>query len=181
MGGQQGAGTAMIRGGQPGQGFPMMGGGMMGGGMMGGGMMGGDGGAEAGGDADAGEHVLGQVACLAAADRPFADIRLSKPWVITLYPTLAAACSVPPEAICWLEDLALDAPSMLSTRERARVLLRKAACLDLLGRRQDANHIEVDPAHKSAGFLPSIDGRAGFRRGTQSRGEVEKAHRPSHL
>jgi aminopeptidase len=29
----------------------------------------------------------GQVRSLAAADRPFADIRLSKPWVITLYPT----------------------------------------------------------------------------------------------
>jgi aminopeptidase len=28
-----------------------------------------------------------QVQALAAADRPFADIRLSKPWVLTLYPT----------------------------------------------------------------------------------------------
>jgi aminopeptidase len=28
---------------------------------------------------------------LAAADRPFADIRLSKPWVITLFPTAASA------------------------------------------------------------------------------------------
>ncbi len=33
----------------------------------------------------------GQVQSLAAADRPFADIRLSKPWVITLYPTLGFA------------------------------------------------------------------------------------------
>ena len=32
-----------------------------------------------------------QVRALAAADRPFADIRLSKPWVITLYPTPAVA------------------------------------------------------------------------------------------
>jgi len=32
-----------------------------------------------------------QAQALAAADRPFADIRLSKPWVITLYPTPAAA------------------------------------------------------------------------------------------
>ena len=28
-----------------------------------------------------------QVQALASADRPFSDIRLSKPWVITLYPT----------------------------------------------------------------------------------------------
>jgi len=33
----------------------------------------------------------GQSQALAAADRPFADIRLSKPWVITLYPTSAFA------------------------------------------------------------------------------------------
>jgi aminopeptidase len=33
----------------------------------------------------------GQSQSLAAADRPFADIRLSKPWVITLYPTRAFA------------------------------------------------------------------------------------------
>jgi aminopeptidase len=32
-----------------------------------------------------------QSQALAAADRPFADIRLSKPWVITLYPTAASA------------------------------------------------------------------------------------------
>jgi aminopeptidase len=32
-----------------------------------------------------------QLQALAAADRPFADIRLSKPWVITLYPTAAFA------------------------------------------------------------------------------------------
>jgi aminopeptidase len=32
-----------------------------------------------------------QAQALAAADRPFADIRLSKPWVITLYPTSAFA------------------------------------------------------------------------------------------
>jgi len=32
-----------------------------------------------------------QSQALAAADRPFADIRLSKPWVITLYPTAAFA------------------------------------------------------------------------------------------
>jgi aminopeptidase len=32
-----------------------------------------------------------QAQALAAADRPFADIRLSKPWVITLYPTAAFA------------------------------------------------------------------------------------------
>jgi aminopeptidase len=32
-----------------------------------------------------------QSQALAAADRPFADIRLSKPWVITLYPTPASA------------------------------------------------------------------------------------------
>ncbi len=32
-----------------------------------------------------------QSQALAAADRPFADIRLSKAWVITLYPTAAAA------------------------------------------------------------------------------------------
>jgi aminopeptidase len=32
-----------------------------------------------------------QLRTLAAADRPFADIRLSKPWVITLYPTAAFA------------------------------------------------------------------------------------------
>jgi aminopeptidase len=33
----------------------------------------------------------GQLQALAAADRPFADIRISKPWVITLYPTPAFA------------------------------------------------------------------------------------------
>ncbi len=33
----------------------------------------------------------GQVAALAAADRPLAEIRLSKPWVLTLYPTRAFA------------------------------------------------------------------------------------------
>jgi len=33
----------------------------------------------------------GQAQSLAAADRPFADIRLSKPWVITLFPTAAFA------------------------------------------------------------------------------------------
>jgi aminopeptidase len=33
----------------------------------------------------------GQLQALAAADRPFADIRLSKPWVITLFPTPAFA------------------------------------------------------------------------------------------
>jgi aminopeptidase len=32
-----------------------------------------------------------QSQALAAADRPFADIRLSRPWVITLYPTEASA------------------------------------------------------------------------------------------
>jgi aminopeptidase len=32
-----------------------------------------------------------QSQALAAADRPFANIRLSKPWVITLYPTAASA------------------------------------------------------------------------------------------
>jgi aminopeptidase len=32
-----------------------------------------------------------QSQALAAADRPFADIRLSKPWVITLFPTAASA------------------------------------------------------------------------------------------
>lgn len=32
-----------------------------------------------------------QLAAVAAADRPFADIRLSKPWVLTLYPTRAFA------------------------------------------------------------------------------------------
>jgi aminopeptidase len=32
-----------------------------------------------------------QSQALAAADRPFADLRLSKPWVITLYPTAASA------------------------------------------------------------------------------------------
>jgi aminopeptidase len=33
----------------------------------------------------------GQLQALASADRPFADIRLAKPWVITLYPTPAFA------------------------------------------------------------------------------------------
>jgi aminopeptidase len=33
----------------------------------------------------------GQLQALAASDRPFADIRISKPWVITLYPTPAFA------------------------------------------------------------------------------------------
>ncbi len=33
----------------------------------------------------------GQLQALAASDRPFADIRLSKPWVITLFPTPAFA------------------------------------------------------------------------------------------
>ncbi len=33
----------------------------------------------------------GQLQALAAADRPFADLRLARPWVITLYPTPAAA------------------------------------------------------------------------------------------
>jgi aminopeptidase len=32
-----------------------------------------------------------QLQALAAADRPYADVRLSKPWVITLYPTAAFA------------------------------------------------------------------------------------------
>jgi aminopeptidase len=32
-----------------------------------------------------------QVQALAAADRPFSDLRLARPWVITLYPTPAAA------------------------------------------------------------------------------------------
>jgi aminopeptidase len=32
-----------------------------------------------------------QSQALAAADRPFANIRLSKPWVITLFPTAASA------------------------------------------------------------------------------------------
>ncbi len=33
----------------------------------------------------------GQLQALAASDRPFADVRISKPWVITLYPTPAFA------------------------------------------------------------------------------------------
>jgi len=33
----------------------------------------------------------GQLQALAAADRPFSDLRLARPWVITLYPTPAAA------------------------------------------------------------------------------------------
>jgi len=33
----------------------------------------------------------GRLQALAAADRPFADLRLSKPWVITLFPTAAFA------------------------------------------------------------------------------------------
>jgi aminopeptidase len=32
-----------------------------------------------------------QMQSLAAADRPFSDLRLARPWVITLYPTPAAA------------------------------------------------------------------------------------------
>lgn len=45
--------------------------------------------------AEAPESFMGltpdQVKALAAADRPFANLRLARPWVITLYPTPAAA------------------------------------------------------------------------------------------
>jgi aminopeptidase len=35
----------------------------------------------------------GQVKALAAADRPFSDLRLARPWVITLFPTAAMAAN----------------------------------------------------------------------------------------